>query len=94
MYVLSCQEAELAVEHEASLRQQLRRQAAAYSDHLAEVLRVQATELDKRCVLQPIASFLDQDNLEFIFILRSARLLRFKAGFLAIKFFRDDPNNH
>ena len=38
------------MEHETSLRQQLRRQAAAYSDHLAEVLRVQETELEKRCV--------------------------------------------
>ncbi|XP_068710164.1 MICOS complex subunit Mic60-like [Montipora foliosa] len=41
-------EGELAGDHEASLRQQLRRQAAAYSDHLAEVLRLQETELKDR----------------------------------------------
>lgn len=45
---LRTKEADLAAEHEASLRQQLRRQAAAYSDHLAEVLRVQETELQDR----------------------------------------------
>lgn len=39
-----------------SLRQQLRRQAAAYSDNLAEVLRVQATELENRLVLRERAS--------------------------------------
>lgn len=49
------QEAGLAAEHEASLRQQLRRQAAAYSDHLAEVLRVQAAELEGRLVMESTA---------------------------------------
>ena len=50
----------MAAEHEASLRQQLRRQAAAYSDHLAEVLRVQETELqDRSVVLLPLYVFLN-----------------------------------
>lgn len=40
----------MAEVHETTLRQQLRRQAAAYGDHLAEVLRVQAVELDNRFV--------------------------------------------
>ena len=48
--LLYSQEAELAEVHETTLRQQLRRQAAAYGDHLAEVLRVQAVELDNRFV--------------------------------------------
>ena len=39
------QEKELSIHFEAELRQQLMRQAAAHSDHLAEVLKVQQNEL-------------------------------------------------
>ena len=51
------------MEHETNLRQQLRRQAAAYSDNLAEVLRVQAAELEKRCVFLILVVLLG--DLEF-----------------------------
>ena len=47
---MSCgQDAEARVEFEKELRQQLSRQAAAHSDHLRDVLQVQATELDRQC---------------------------------------------
>ncbi|XP_070540808.1 MICOS complex subunit MIC60-like [Ptychodera flava] len=40
--------ANLSQDFETEMRQQLRRQAAAHSDHLKDVLRVQAKELDKQ----------------------------------------------
>ena len=60
------------MEHEASLRQQLRRQAAAYSDHVAEVLRVQATELEKRCVCVVLVIMLGDWLLVKTFVENSA----------------------
>ena len=48
MCSLFLQEAEAEERHENDLRQQLRRQAAAFGDHLNEVLKVQASELDTK----------------------------------------------
>lgn len=42
------QEVELGVKHEEHLRQQLTRQAAAHSDHLAQVLKVQEAEVHNK----------------------------------------------
>ena len=49
--------------HETTLRQQLRRQAAAYGDHLAEVLRVQAVELDNRFVWPLVRDYILSNQL-------------------------------
>lgn len=43
------QDAEARIEFEKELRQQLARQAAAHSDHLKDVLRVQCQEMEKQC---------------------------------------------
>lgn len=42
-------DAEARVDFEKELRQQLSRQAAAHSDHLQDVLQVQAAELERQC---------------------------------------------
>ncbi|KAL8567933.1 hypothetical protein ACOMHN_059055 [Nucella lapillus] len=42
-------DAEARLDFEKELRQQLSRQAAAHSDHLQDVLQVQASELDRQC---------------------------------------------
>lgn len=46
--IILLQEAEMAEHHESDLRQQLRRQAAAFGDHLNDVLKVQANELETK----------------------------------------------
>jgi len=62
--VVCAQDAEARVEFEKELRAQLSRQAAAHSDHIIEVIKVQQKELEGRFGLR-LAESIDAEREAF-----------------------------